>query len=132
MEDVYDVYVAEGDLATHFSESNYTSVYHEMLSSTEWQERFVDLSDYIGKTIHVAFRHHDCTGMYLMKLDDVIVYRGTDKVISNFSDADILNQEYYTLDGLRISQPDSDGIYIVKTNYLDGSSKVTKIVSIKR
>jgi hypothetical protein len=57
--------------------SSFTNVFNETLSSTDWVEKIVDLSDYHGETIYVAFRHYNVTDMFYMKLDDVWVGSGT-------------------------------------------------------
>ena len=39
--------------------------------SDAWLERSVDLSDYAGENIYVAFRHTDVTDMFYIKIDDI-------------------------------------------------------------
>ncbi len=36
-----------------------------------WKQRTVDLSAYTEQTVHLAFRHCECTDMYRIKIDDV-------------------------------------------------------------
>ena len=38
-----------------------------------WKQRTVDLSSYAGETIHLAWRHCECTDMYWIKIDDIKV-----------------------------------------------------------
>ena len=39
----------------------------------EWSARTVSLAAYAGQTLHIAFRHHDCTDNYAVLIDDVAV-----------------------------------------------------------
>lgn len=48
-------------------------VYSETLSSSEWAARAVDLDQYKGQTVRIAFRHCDCSDLFIMKVDDVKV-----------------------------------------------------------
>jgi M6 family metalloprotease-like protein len=36
-----------------------------------WYERTIDLSDYDGQTVYIAFRHFDCTDKFFLNLDNV-------------------------------------------------------------
>jgi M6 family metalloprotease-like protein len=36
-----------------------------------WYERTIDLSDYNGQTVYLAFRHFDCTDKFQLNIDDV-------------------------------------------------------------
>ncbi|MBN1879113.1 S8 family serine peptidase, partial [bacterium] len=36
--------------------------------------RSVNLASYVGNTVHIAFRHYNCTDQYWLNLDDVCVY----------------------------------------------------------
>lgn len=42
----------------------------------------LDISAFAGQTIHVAFRHHDVTDMFVLMIDNVAVYQGTVSVDS--------------------------------------------------
>ena len=55
--------------------ADFTDVIHtETLSSASWVNRTADLSDYAGETVRIAFRHHDVTDMFVIKLDQVEVF----------------------------------------------------------
>lgn len=43
------------------------------LSSTDFTKRSVSLDAYNGKDIRIAFRHHNCSDVFVMKIDDVKV-----------------------------------------------------------
>ena len=54
---------AEGDFSTE--------LFTEVLQTNEWEERTVDLADYEGMQVYIAFRHHNVTDQFWMKIDDV-------------------------------------------------------------
>lgn len=43
-------------------------------SSSSYEMKSVDLSNFTGQTVRLAFRHHDCTDQYWLRLDAVKVY----------------------------------------------------------
>lgn len=66
----YSVYVSTtGNTVADFT----TAVFTITLSSNAWTMRTVDLSAYAGQQIYIAFRHYDCTNMFVLKLDDISV-----------------------------------------------------------
>lgn len=48
-----------------------TELFAETLTDGEWHQRAIDLTAYTGQNIYLAFRHHDCTNQFVLKLDDV-------------------------------------------------------------
>jgi len=38
-----------------------------------WEKKYVDLSAYAGQIVFIAFRHHGCTDMNYLNLDDVAI-----------------------------------------------------------
>lgn len=100
-------------------------------SADVWQERTIDLKDYAGKDICILFRHHDCEGQYVLKLDDIFVYTnekwGTITGVDSIdSDADVVSTEIYDLNGMRTSRL-AKGVNIVRTTLSDGTVKTHKI-----
>ena len=71
--DHYEVMIS----TTGTSISNFTSVFNETLSTNVWNERTVNLNNYAGQNIYVAFVHNNCTDEFLMKLDDISVTEPT-------------------------------------------------------
>ena len=70
-DEYYTVYVTTaGNAVSNFTPS--TAVYAG-LATGEWTKRVVDLSAYAGQTIYVAFRHHNCTDMFFLDIDDIRV-----------------------------------------------------------
>ena len=54
--------------------SDFTITLHEeTLSSAVFEQHVYDLSAYEGQSIYIAFRHYDCTDMFQLKLDDVVL-----------------------------------------------------------
>ena len=51
----------------------FVTIHQETLSMSNafWQKRYIDLTAYIGSTIHIAFRHHDSADNFMLKIDDV-------------------------------------------------------------
>jgi hypothetical protein len=50
-----------------------TELFDEVLTTTDWEGRMVDLSDYIGQEVYLAFRHYNSTDWFVMKIDNVIL-----------------------------------------------------------
>ena len=131
----YSVYVEE-DFSDATKLGDMTPVYSETLEtdpSMSWHEHTLDLKDYAGKTVSVAFRHHDCTAQYLFKLDDLFVYT-TDKwseittAINTLStSSDVVSREYFNAAGQRVNGP-VNGINIVRQTMKDGSVKSVKFM----
>lgn len=70
--DYYEVRISTtGNAVSDFTSS---AVYAEILSTDEWAQHHVDLSSYIGQTIHIAFIHTNCSDEFIMKLDDISVF----------------------------------------------------------
>jgi len=54
---------------TNAQPASFTAVFSETLASGTYEQRTVDLSNYAGQNIYLAFRHHDVTDMFAMKID---------------------------------------------------------------
>ena len=66
----YAVYIS----TTGQTAADFTTVVYEGEPTGEYVEETVDLSDYAGQTIYVAFRHYDITDMFRLNIDDIAVY----------------------------------------------------------
>ena len=64
-------------------------LHEETLQDSAWKEVVVDLSDLAGETVHIAWRHHDVTDMFYMKLDDINV--SSDDALQSVFRADFEN-----------------------------------------
>jgi len=70
--------------------ADFTLIYEETIDANggsrvqgTWKQKTVDLSSYTGQTVRIAFRHFNCTDMFVFNLDDVeILAQPTDPTIS--------------------------------------------------
>lgn len=98
-----------------------------------WQERNIDLTPYAGEDLVVLFRHHDCEGQYVLKLDDIFAFTKQkwdemSAVKDIFSDnADIVSTEIFDINGVRHNQL-VEGINIIRVTYADGNVKTSKLI----
>ena len=73
-EEVYDVMVS----TTPNNLNSFTSIFSETLETNEWEMRTANIpSSFNGQNVYVAFRHHDVTDMFWMKIDNLSVTAGT-------------------------------------------------------
>lgn len=70
-QDHYEVMVS----TTGTDVADFTSVFEETQTSFEWAERTVSLENFVGQTIYIAFVHNEITDKYIVRLDDVTVYK---------------------------------------------------------
>ena len=68
-EEHYGVYVGTGT-----DTANYTQLFEETISYSDYKNTTVDLTAYAGQTIRVAFRHFNCTDLFILNLDQVEVF----------------------------------------------------------
>lgn len=70
-DEYYSVYVSTTgrDTASFVA----TTPVYSGISTGEWIKRTVNLTNYIGQTIHIAFRHYNCTDMFFLDIDDIRV-----------------------------------------------------------
>lgn len=74
----YSVYVSTtGNTVSDFiTTTPLFSVTLDASSIHIWGQRQLDLSDYVGDTIHIAFRHHGCYDQWALLLDDINIEQG--------------------------------------------------------
>lgn len=71
-EENYDVYVTTSNTTADILAA--TSVFNETLpNGGAMLNRSVDLTSYVGQSVYVTFRHHNCTDENYMALEDVVV-----------------------------------------------------------
>lgn len=132
----YSVYVATPEQVEDVENLNsltplFTTTLPEE-SADIWQENTLDLAEYAGKDVHLVFRHYDCFGQYVLKLDDIFVYTmdkwadisSVDEIAGN---SDVVSTEIFDLNGLRKRQL-SEGVNIVRIVYSDGTVKTSKLI----
>ncbi len=61
---------------TNAQPASFTSVFSETLASGDYEQRTVSLP-YAGQNIYLAFRHHDVTDMFAMKIDAIKIEGNT-------------------------------------------------------
>ncbi|MBQ6155573.1 MAG: choice-of-anchor J domain-containing protein [Bacteroidales bacterium] len=67
----YGVYVTTSNDYTN--SDNYTLLFDETITQSGWEQKTVSLQDYAGQTVHIAFRHFNCSDWYFLNLDDVTI-----------------------------------------------------------
>lgn len=125
--DHYSVYIMDETLPELINPEDFDCIHEETVENIVWEERKVEISKYAGKTIRVAFRHHDCEGKWIVKLDDVIVFDGVSGINLINASKEVVRIEYYSIDGIRVTAPKT-GIYLVKTVYTDGTATTRKTI----
>lgn len=76
----YSLYIS----TTGNSMPDFTEVLvYETLSNTQYEERIVDLSAYVGQTIYLAWRHHGCSDVMNLKLDTISITSFEEETIGN-------------------------------------------------
>lgn len=97
---------------------------------TEFQNNKIDLSQYTGKTVKIAFVYSSTeTNAGTWEVNNFSV-KGSNVptgVDENVASKAVTGVKYYNLAGVESSEP-FDGVNIVKTTYTDGTTKATKIL----
>lgn len=129
--DVYSVYIGEGvpEVDMSFDIDSYKCVYTETIDSNVWTQHIVNLEEFAGKTVHIAFRHYACEGCYMVKIDDVYVYTYDPNSVFNLdSREEVVDTQITSIDGQVLSRMPERGIVVVTTTYSDGSRLSRKVV----
>ncbi len=87
----YSVYAIRNTTDTIF-------LYSETLQESIWLERLIDLQQFKGASIQIAFRHHDCTDQFYLLIDDVHIFTNSD--IDLISDTETINFTSYVGDSI--------------------------------
>jgi hypothetical protein len=53
----------------------FSTLISETLTNTSWEQRTLPLNEYIGQNIYIAFRHHNSTDNFMIKIDDIEIER---------------------------------------------------------
>lgn len=69
----YSVYIS----TTGNNISDFTTLLTTGVTTNNFVQQSVDLSAYTGQTVYIAFRHHNCTDQYCLRLDEVVVLAET-------------------------------------------------------
>ena len=65
----YSVYIS----TTGHQISDFTAAAYTTTTRNEWKGNNLELAQYAGQTIYIAFRHYDCTNMFYLDIDDIKV-----------------------------------------------------------
>ena len=64
------------DFSIIFEETLTAGEVEESSTQGQWFERTIDLSEYAGQALYIAFRHFNCTDQFWIKLDDISLTSG--------------------------------------------------------
>lgn len=134
----YSVYVGTYDeISDVTSLTSLEALFTETLeyeNADVWSHQTLDLTNYAGQTVYICFRHHDTTGQYVLKLDDIFVYTkdawDTTTGINNAAideSKTVVRRDIFDLSGAKTSGL-SHGINLIRTYYNDGTVKTSKIL----
>ena len=56
--------------------ADFTMVGAQKTATGEWTQYSFDLSSYSGEEGYVAIRHYDCTDMFMLDIDDIVIHQG--------------------------------------------------------
>ncbi len=133
----YSLYVCEYDSVKGLdvnevaeTEPFYTETLTEEAGAMDgWQYREFDLNEYMGKDIVLLYRHHNCNGQYILRLDDVFITRTQlpdgIKTIGTMNSSNAA--QVYTVDGRKVNKM-VEGINIVRIQNADGSVSIKKVM----
>lgn len=65
----YGVYIS----TTGMNQSDFTLLQEYDITTVNWVQKTINLDDYAGQHVYIAFRHFDIVDMYWMKIDDVTI-----------------------------------------------------------
>ena len=66
----YSVYVSTSSTIADFTA---TTAVLTGTTTNDWEQKIVDLSSYVGQTVYIAFRHHDCYDQMALAIYNVTV-----------------------------------------------------------
>ncbi|MBQ8222580.1 MAG: choice-of-anchor J domain-containing protein [Bacteroidales bacterium] len=79
----YEHYGIALSVAGNGSAEDFVTVWEETITSdgkeerqTKWTKRTINLGDYAGREMYIAFRHFNCTDQYILNIDDVTLTSG--------------------------------------------------------
>ena len=104
-----------------------------------WTNQTVDLSDYAGQTVYLAFHHHDSYDQNYLVLDDIVITNSTDPPAPTQYTVTVQsnNSAWGTVSGggtydegstVTISATANQGYHFVQWN--DGNSNATRTVTV--
>lgn len=145
----YSVYVS----TTGRNVADFTTAVFTGMPTGVWGKKIIDLSSYAGQTIYVAFRHYNCTDMFLLDIDDIrigvqeapeVVVEGPEEARMNesvtFTATSDVATLVWTVDGVDLTETGAtlaytfttDGDHVVKATATNavGSTSDSLTISI--
>lgn len=121
----YGVLIGEGD-DPHSYDRIYTDEGH---SQYEFEKVSVDLDQYAGKTVHIAFHNYTDDGRRsVLVIDDLeVVDHEFNNSVTTASVGEIVDAEFFTIDGVKVDKP-VKGINIMRGVTADGKVVTRKII----
>lgn len=83
----YSVYVS----TTGNTPDDFTTAIYSGTTTSTWVNQNVSLSAYAGHTVYIAFRHYNCTDMYYLDLDDILIAQNTARIDTSDCDGIAIN-----------------------------------------
>ena len=129
----YGVYIS----TTGVNPTDFTLLFEETMDANggprtqgAWKQKSCNLSAYAGQTVHIAFRHFNCTDMFWLNIDDLEISEGAGietvehnavKVFPNPANSyinvnatsNISNVEVYTIAGQKVADFTANGTQTV-------------------
>ena len=106
---------------------DFTEIFSETLSSTNWEGRSIDMSEYVGETVYIAFRHHNSTDQSGLLIDAVAlpgeIPENCGEVLSTDSGIKKLSFGLYPnpANGMvNLSNPNESDDYLIRTFDVNG------------
>ena len=133
-------------LAGNTNPNDFSMIWEETLSAkgnangtrderqTEWSLRTIDLSDFAGREIYIAFRHFDCSDQYMIDIDDITLAsaKNRDEILRPlgvmiFRDGELLTPEPIMTNSYTEIYPDEEAheycVRVVYEHYPDPDSE---------
>ncbi len=106
---------------------DFTEIFSETLSSTNWEGRSIDMSDYAGELVYIAFRHHNSTDQSGLLIDAVALpgelVENCAEVLSTDTDFEKLSFGLYPNPAnniVNLSNRNESGDYLIRTFDVNG------------
>lgn len=112
----YSVYVSTSSNVSSFTNAVFTET-----TTSEWTGHSVNLANYAGQTIYIAFRHYDVTDMFWLDIDDITISE-TSVGIENVND---INVAIYPNPVSSVLNVEGEGIEQVEVMDLNGRILLT-------
>ena len=127
----YAVYVTTSNTITDIEAA--TPVFEETLPIGEQMfSHVIDISSYSGQTVYVTIRHFNCTGQFVLLIDNVVV----EQVFNNNAIVESLSLNRYSLTnidntlGVNVTNNGANNITSVTIDWNDGTSHSSTITGL--